>query len=104
MSKYATPDCRSINYSGKITPVHDDWRIVFTEEDDGLVHEGDMLMTYDGTFMHPDKGMGSISEVGATVESKICVIRKIDKTVVAEPVAKRMKQKEFISELNGLHS
>jgi len=106
MSKYATHDGRSVDYSGKVTIIHDDWRIVFAEEGDGLVHEGDMLMTYDGVFKHVEDGRvtNALSEVGANINSKICAIRKIEKVAAVEPVTKRMKKKEFLSELSGLHS
>lgn len=104
MSKYATPDGKSLDYSGKVTAVPIGWRIVFSKDEDGLVHKDDMLMTYDGTFMPAgNKKVSPFNEVGASVSNKICVIRKIDEVIVVEPVIKRMKQKEFLNELNGLH-
>ena len=79
MSKYATPDKKSIIYNKKNIPIPKEWRIVFKDEDDGVVHEGDLLFTMSGVFksipaLEADHGL---KEVGEDISSRICVIRRI---------------------------
>lgn len=109
MSKYATPDKRSIIYSKETTPIPEGWKIIFEGEHDGLVHEGDILFTMGGVFksipaLEAEHGL---KEIGQPVTEKLCVIRKIDPMSVENGIekqpAKRMKKGEFLNELNGLH-
>lgn len=105
MSKHATLGNRAINYEGMNVAIPEGWEIVFKEDDDGSIHAGDMLITYDGRIMSLDELelQTGVSEVGGSVASKICVIRKMKNDKAIKKEFRRMKPKEFIDELQRLH-
>jgi len=109
MSKYAIHDTE-LHYVNRTISVPAGWRIVFEYDDDNTVQEDDMLLTMGTVFISvPDlRKTYNIDEVGDKVSEKICVIRRIVNDIktkkYAEQVIKRLNPKEFINELQRLHS